>query len=106
MTKSWKVWALVLLGICVCIPFWLDSNTMRYSTTSQFKVVDKSEEGREMWVKGFDPQAGQQKEIKLFVKERNTWKLISENTTYFVTYRYKEGQEPIIAEIEPLGGIQ
>lgn len=102
MTKSWKVWALVLLGMCICIPFWLNPNTMRYSTTSQFQVVDKGEEDNKLWIKGFNPQEEQKMEIRLFVVERNTWNLISENTTYFITYRYKEGQEPGVAEIEPL----
>jgi len=75
---------------------------MQYSTTSQFKVVSKGEEDKNHWIQGYNPNEEQKKEIRLIVKDQNTWNLIFENTTYFITYTHKEGQEPVFVEIAPI----
>ena len=104
MKNSWKIWTLVIVGVCFCLSFWLypNKNTMHYSTTSQLKVVGKSVEDNELWIRGFNPQEDQKKDIRMSIKDRSIWNLIRENEIYVITYTYKEGQEPVFVEIAPI----
>lgn len=103
MTKGWKVWFLVLLVICVGLEFWLypTSDSMLYSTTSQIRVVSKGEEGTMTWIKGYNPNLERKAEVRIIVKDRNTWNLISDHETYFITYHVVDDREPVLIEITP-----
>lgn len=100
MQISWK-WVWVLAGVSVCLALWLTPDTMQYSTTSQFKIIDKGQENYKLWILGYNPQEEQKKEIRLFIEDRSIWNLISEDGIYIITYTYKEGEEPVFLEIAP-----
>ena len=96
----------ITISVAILIVFLFYNSFSSVLTATYFAVTEKgySNDNKEAWIKGFNPNAppGHREEIKVIVREPMVMNLIQKDKTYFVNYTKKRNGVIFLSKIETI----
>lgn len=97
-----KVIILIVLIVIIGTGFTYNllNNNINHSTATSGIVINKGVEPNSITLRTFAENTNSTEEVKIIIKDENTWNLIEKERYYFVTYYWKNNEAPVLGQIQ------